>query len=94
MATFFMFGKYSPQAVDKITSDRTKKATDLVRNCGGEIKEIYALLGEHDLVLITEFADIESAMKASIDVGRMSGIGFVTAPAVAVERFDQLVGIS
>jgi hypothetical protein len=46
MATFFMFGKYSFEALEKISVNRTEKATDLIKKFDGEIKSIYALLYE------------------------------------------------
>jgi hypothetical protein len=30
-------------------------------------------------------------MKASVALGRLTGIAFATAPAVSVERFDKLL---
>jgi uncharacterized protein with GYD domain len=91
MATFFMFGKYSQEALKGISAGRTEEAKNLIRGLGGEIKNIYALLGEYDLVLITEFSGIEEAMKASVAITKMTGISFSTAPAISVGRFDELM---
>lgn len=66
MSTFFMFGNYSQEALKGISADRTNKAKDIITNNGGELKSAYALLGEHDLVLITDFQNTEDVMKASI----------------------------
>ncbi|MFN3967204.1 MAG: GYD domain-containing protein, partial [Endomicrobiia bacterium] len=57
----------------------------------GEVKSMFALLGEHDLVLIVDFPDIKSAMKASISLTKLTGISFSTLPAVTVEQFDKMV---
>ena len=91
MATFFMMGKYTPEAVKGISADRTKKAVDLIGKQGGEVKSMYALIGEFDLILIVELPGTEEAMKASIAVSRLTGIGFTTAPAVAVDDFDKMM---
>jgi uncharacterized protein with GYD domain len=48
-------------------------------------------MGEHDLVLVVEFPDNESALKASVGLSRLLGISFKTAPAVSIEAFDRLV---
>ena len=90
MSIFFMFGKYSVEAVGKTSAERTQKAVDLIKGFGGEVKSMYVLLGEHDLVLIVAFPGVKEAMKASIAITRMSGISFSTTEALTVEDFDQL----
>ena len=92
MATFFMFGKYSGDATNSISAARTAEAADFLKKHGGEIKAMYTLLGDHDLVLIVELPGIPEAMKASIDLGRMTAINFTTAPALSVQEFDTLMG--
>jgi uncharacterized protein with GYD domain len=91
MTTFLMFGKYSAQAMKDMSPERTKKAAGLIKQLGGEVKAMYALLGETDLLLVVNLPGVESAMKASLALGKMTGIAFTTAPAVSVEEFDKLV---
>jgi uncharacterized protein with GYD domain len=91
MATFFMFGKYSADAIKGISAKRTEKAAALVKKFGGEVKSGYALLGEYDLVLIVELPDTEQAMKTSVALSKLTGIGFTTSPAVSVEVFDKIM---
>ena len=90
MTTYFMFGKYSMDSVKKISAERTVKATSVIGDLGGEIKAGYALLGKTDLVLIVELPGMKEAMKASVELNKLLGIAFTTAPAVTVEEFDKL----
>jgi len=90
MATFMMLGKYSQESAKAISSKRTDKAQDLIKQLGGEIKAIYALLGDHDLAIIARFAAVPDAMKASLALSKSFGISFCTYPAVAVEEFDRM----
>ena len=92
MITYIMFGKYSEFALDKINSDRTKAAVNHIAELGGEVKAIYALLGEHDLMFITDFPDMAHALQASVHLGRSLGIHFDSHQAVTIEEFDALVG--
>jgi uncharacterized protein with GYD domain len=92
MATFFMFGKYTSDAANKISSERTQQVRDAIAKRGGTIKDIYALLGQYDLVLIVELPNMGEAMKAAVMLGRITGISFSTAAAVSVEEFDKMVG--
>ena len=91
MATFFMFGKYSPEAMKTMSSKRTTKAVDVIKKYGGKVISMYALLGEKDLVSIVSLPAMEQAMKASVALHKLTGISFSTSPAVTVEEFDRLM---
>ena len=92
MATYFMFGKYSSDSIHKISAKRSKESTALIEKNGGKVLSGYALLGEHDLVLIVDFPSNQQAMKTSVELAKLLGVGFTTAPAVSFEEFDKLVG--
>ena len=91
MATFLMFGKYTAQALQQMSAERTSNVVELIGKFGGEVQSMYATLGEHDLVLVVWFPGNEDAIKASVALAKMTGIAFSTAPAVTVEEFDQLM---
>ena len=90
MAKYIMLGRYTPEAIGKISGARTKKAKDIINKLDGKLESILALLGEHDLLLITEFPDIAMAVKASLAISKETGIRFRTLPALEVEQFDKL----
>lgn len=92
MSTYVLFGKYSPGSIKDISAERTQKATQLIADNGGSVKSGYAMLGETDLMLVVDFPSNDAAMKASVGLAKLLGIGFTTAPAVSVEEFDKLVG--
>lgn len=91
MATYFMFGKYSLDAVKAINAKRIDDAVTLIKQNGGELKAGYALLGDVDLVLIVDLPDTERAMKTSAAIGTLLGISFSTAPAVSMADFDKFM---
>ena len=90
MATYFMFGSYSQDSVRKISAKRTDETKQLIEKLGGKLTAAYALLGEKDLVLIVDLPNTEQAMKTSVALSRMLGVGFSTLPAVSVETFDKI----
>jgi uncharacterized protein with GYD domain len=92
MATFFMFGKYSKDAAERVSVERTRQAHEAVEKLGGRIQAIYALLGEYDLVIIAELPRMAEAMQASVALKRLTGISFFTTAAMPIEEFDQMVG--
>ncbi len=91
MATYFLFGKYTHEAMKGMSPERTTEANKLIEKFGGKVKEIYALLGDIDLVIIADFPGNSEAMKASIALSKLTNISFKTAPAVSVEEFDKLI---
>jgi uncharacterized protein with GYD domain len=92
MATYLMFGKYSHESIKQISAQRSKDATAVISEAGGELKGGYALLGEYDLVLIVDFPGMQEAMKTSVALAKLLGISFTTSPAMSIEEFDKLVG--
>jgi uncharacterized protein with GYD domain len=90
MSTYFFFGCYSQSALKEVSAKRTEKAGETFRKFGGQVKSIYALLGEHDLVIIAEAPETEAAMQISMALQKLTGISFSTAPAVPAEQFDKL----
>ena len=90
MATFFMFGSYSAKSIRKISAKRTTDTKALIEKFGGKLESAYAILGDKDVVLIADFPDTETAMKTSVALSKLLGIGFSTSPAVTMETFDQL----
>lgn len=91
MATYFLFGKYSSDAIKGMSAGRTEKSTKLIQKYGGEVKSVYALLGETDLVIIATFPGTEQVVKASLAISKLTGIAFTTSEAIPVENFDRMI---
>ncbi len=91
MATFVMFGKYSAEALKEMSAERTDRSVSLIKKFGGEVKSMYALLGEKDLVFIVNFPDTGQAIKASVALSKFTGISFTTSEAVTIEEFDKII---
>lgn len=90
MPTYFMFGDYSHESIKNISAKRTDDAEALIEKNGGKLKDAYALLGDKDLVLVVELPDVGQAVRTSVGLSKMLGIGFSTNPAVSVDDFDKL----
>ena len=88
MSTYFMIGKYSLEALKDVSIARTKKAEHLIARYQGTIKDMYILMGQYDLVFIVDLPNNEDAIKVSASLTTMTGISFMTLPAVSVSDFD------
>lgn len=89
MTTFFMFGKYTPESLKRISSERTRKATEVIQQYGGRLKQAYVLLGEKDLVFIVSLPEPSQATMISIQLTKITGIAFTTSLAIPADEFDQ-----
>lgn len=92
MATYVMLGKYTLEGLRGISAKRTDEARALLKQHGGELKALYALLGEVDILAIVEMPDMARAIQLSVALTRLLGVRFTTAPAVTIEEFDKLMG--
>ena len=92
MATFVMFGKYTGEAIEGIAAERTEQVREEIGKAGGEMKDGYALLGEHDLMIVTEFPGVSEAMQGSLALTKLTGIGFTTSPAVPIDTCWKALG--
>ena len=91
MTTYLMTGKYSSESVKEISSQRTEQAIKLIRELGGKVKMMYAVLGGFDVLIIVEFPRLEAAMRASVGLSMLTGITFNTYPTVNVDDFDKFI---
>ncbi|MCB9770981.1 MAG: GYD domain-containing protein [Candidatus Omnitrophica bacterium] len=92
MQAFVMLGKYSSEAVRDISANRTDKSLGLIKELGGKVISMYTLLGGYDVVLTAEFPNLEAAMRASLGLTILTGIGFSSYPAISVSDFDKMIG--
>jgi uncharacterized protein with GYD domain len=91
MTTFFMFGNYNAESIRDMSIERTNQVVAEIEKLGGKVLAMHALLGQFDLCFWVNLPTVEDAMKASVNITRMTGISFTTSPAVTVETFDQMV---
>ena len=91
MATYVFSGKYTTEAIKGISKTRTGEAGKLMKQLGGEILSMYALLGEKDVMIVASLPGTEQAVKASVALSKSTGIGFTTSQAIPVDEFDKLV---
>ena len=89
MSTYFLFGKYTQDALKKIAPDRTRKAINTIQKFGGRVKSVYALLGNNDLVFIVNLPNPAQATLVSIELTKMTGISFSTSVAIPVDENER-----
>lgn len=91
MNTFLLFGKYSPNALKNASATRTRKAEHLIGRFRGKVRAMYALIGEHDLLIVVDLPGIDEVVKVSTGLMELTGITFTTVPAISVNAFDKII---
>ncbi len=91
MNTYLLFGKYSANALKNASATRTRKAEHLIGRFRGKVKAMYALIGDHDLLLVVELPGIDEVVKVSTGLMALTGITFTTVPAISIGAFDKLI---
>ena len=87
-------------ALIEVREEQVQNAQDLatvwgeiredVSDVGGELVDAYAVLGEHDFLVLFEADGVEQAMQISIGVERY-GLDTQTMEVIPVERMGELV---
>lgn len=89
---FVMLGKYTSEAIKNISKQRTEEVKKLINSNKGRIEAMYILIGAYDIIFIVNFPSEKEAVKTSVELTRLTGIGFMSMPAITVAEFDKLVG--
>lgn len=89
MSTFLMFGNYTTASIRQISSKRTEQVVETIRQFGGEVQAMYALLGAFDIVIVAQFPSMEEASNVSMVMSQALGVSFSTMPAIPVEGFAE-----
>jgi uncharacterized protein with GYD domain len=71
-------------------SERREQNTRLIESKGGKLVAFYGLMGEWDILAITEFPDEKSAMSVLLTIGKAGRLATHTMTAIAGEEFANL----
>ena len=89
---FVTLGKYTHEGRTNIRQapERYKDFIDLVESKGGKLVGAYGLMGEWDILTITEFPDNKTAMSVLVAFGKAGRVETQTLNAIHFEEFIDL----
>ena len=92
MPMYVTLGKYTAEAMKNIheVSERLRQNTQLIEAKGGKLIAFYGLMGEWDILAITEFPDEKSAVSTLLTIGKAGRLSTRTMTAIAGEEFATL----
>ena len=90
MPTYVTLFRYTADGFQDLSEARRQQQIRLIESHGGQVKAAYGLMGEWDVLFITEFPEETSAMRALLATCQ-TGIGTTqTMTAITLEEFVQL----
>jgi uncharacterized protein with GYD domain len=92
MPVYVTLGKYTAEAMKAINEvpERLQQSTELIESKGGKLLAFYGLMGEWDILAITEFPDEKNATSALLTIGKAGRLATHTMTAIAGEEFAAL----
>ena len=94
MPTFVTLGKWTDQGIRNIkdSSKRRQAFEDTVSSMGGRVKDAYLVLGDYDVVVVSEVPDDETAAKLALATGMLGNVRTMTMRAFSRDEMDRIIG--
>ncbi len=93
MARFVHLLKYTTEGAKTIgeSKSRYEKFEQGLKSAGGRVVDAYGLMGEYDLLVITEAPDQNAVLKAIVAALSRGTVSSQTLPAIPIQDFFRLV---
>jgi len=94
MPTFVTLGKWTDQGIRNIKDapKRRQAFEEKITSMGGKVKDAYLVMGEYDLVVVTELPNDETAAKLALGTAMQGNVRTTTMRAFSREEMDKIVG--
>ncbi|MFD1513988.1 GYD domain-containing protein [Halomarina rubra] len=93
MPTYIVLADWTEQgmaAIDESPS-RLDDARDLAESLGGEFREFYMTMGDHDMVAMMEMPDDDAMAKMALALGRSGNVTTETLKAFAEDEYRDVM---
>ena len=93
MPTYVTLAKWTDEGIRNVKDSpkRRQAFEDRIITMGGKVKEAYLVMGEYDLVVVTEVPNDETAAKMSLGTAMQGNVRTVTMRAFAREDMDKII---
>jgi uncharacterized protein with GYD domain len=93
MPTYVTLVNWTDQGIRNV-KDSPKRAEAFekaVKAAGGQLKEVYLVMGEYDLVVISEAPSDEAMAKLTLATGSLGNVRTRTMPAFARDQMRKII---
>ena len=93
MPTYVTLAHWSDQGIRNIKqlTQRADAVRDLASRLGGQVKDVYVVMGRYDVVAISEAPDDETATKIALAVGAQGNTRTETLRAYTMEEIGSII---
>jgi uncharacterized protein with GYD domain len=94
MATYLLLCNWTDQGIRNVREapERRRRAMELAKQCGCEIKAVFLTIGPYDLALRVEAPDDEAIARLALSVGAQGNLRTLTMKAFPAEDFERIIG--
>ena len=94
MATFIVLASFTDQGIHEVkeTISRAETFKEMAKKIGVAVKDMYWTLGSHDVVVICEAPDDESASALALSVGLRGKVRSETLRAFSFDEMKRVLG--
>ena len=94
MPTFVTLGKWTDQGIRNVKDSpkRRQAFEDKITSMGGKVKDTYLVLGDYDIVVVTEVPNDETAAKLALGTAMQGNMRTTTMRAFSREEMDKIIG--
>jgi uncharacterized protein with GYD domain len=94
MPTYVTRAKWTDEGIRNLKDSpkRRQAFEDRITAMGGKAKDAYLVLGENDLVVVTEVPNDETTAKMALGTAMQGNVRTTTMRAVGREEMDKIVG--
>jgi uncharacterized protein with GYD domain len=93
MATYISLVSYTQKGIENIkeSPSRLDAAKELFRAIGGELKEFYLVMGQYDMIVISEAPDDETAARSALTLGSAGSVRTETFRAFTEDEYRKII---
>ena len=94
MPTYITLYRWTQQGVEKVKDSpaRLDAGRQALQGMGVEIKSIYLVMGQYDMVAVWEAPDEETAARAALALGAQGNVRSETMRAFTEEEYRRIIG--
>ena len=93
MPTYITLGKWTQKGFEKVKESavRLDAFKKVIQSSGGKLKDFYMVMGQYDMVIITEAPDDESVAKTMLTSGSKGNVSTMTFRAFTEEEYRKIM---
>jgi uncharacterized protein with GYD domain len=93
MPAYISLIRWTGQGIENVkkSPDRLDAAKKAFKAAGAEIKQFYLVMGQYDMVVVTEAPDDETASRAALTLGAKGSIRTETLRAFGEDEYRKII---